>query len=78
MATSHMGEFHDDETYTHKRVAARLGVADEWVKTNMLFPRDRSGERTPGVPFKKVGVFYFITGEKIRLWLEGLDNPDEG
>ena len=75
--TVHFGEFSDGKTYTHKRVASIMNVDPEWVKERMLFPRTREGDRVPGVRFAKVGVFYVMTGEAIRHWVESLDSPDD-
>ncbi|NLS97442.1 MAG: hypothetical protein GXX96_35325 [Planctomycetaceae bacterium] len=77
MAGVHLGEFEDAKTYSHKRVAAIMSVNEEWVKDRLLFPRSRDGVRLPGVRYAKVGAFYMITGEAIRLWVESIASPDD-
>lgn len=76
-AITHFGEFEDGKTYTHKRVASIMNVNEEWVKDRLLFPRNRDGNRVPGVRYAKVGAYYMITGEAIRHWIESLDSPDD-
>lgn len=65
--TAHAGEFHDDAIYTHQRIATLLGRDPEWVVENLLLPRE---PETRGVPHRKIGSLYFITGENFRLWIE--------
>ncbi len=73
----HFGEFEDGKVYTHKRAAALMGVDTEWVKDRLLFPRDRNGNRVPGVRHAKVGAFYMFSGESVRHWIDGNNRPDE-
>jgi len=64
---AHLGEIHDDVTYTHKRLAAIIGRDPDWVLDNLIQPEDPS---KPGVRYQKVGTLYFISGEAVRFWNE--------
>lgn len=67
MSDEHFGVFNSSESYTHHAVARRLGMADtkgrcsQFVLNRML---------KDGLPFRKAGKFYLISGQCINLWIQ--------
>lgn len=67
MADENFGVIDSSKTYTQHAVARILGVADtagrcsQFVLNRLL---------KDGLPFKKVGKFYFINGQVFCLWIQ--------
>ncbi len=68
MADEHYGVIDGSKTYTHHAVARILGVSDTAGRCSKFILNSLLRE---GLPFKKIGRFYFINGQTFNLWIQG-------
>jgi hypothetical protein len=67
MADENFGVIEANKSYTHHAIARVLGVADSSGRCSQFVLNRLLKE---GLPFRKVGKFYFINGQVFCLWIQ--------